>query len=489
MRHFHPFILQKVAEKLNSQLKGEILINAFSNNAQHYALIFEALHLQFIFFEEEIYFQFIGQVSASRLFNPQVKPLYGRQVLEIYTIAMDRVLVFEFDNGQKLVIKCYGRNSNILYLAEGVVQSIFVKKHKNDVNFVLPQNVITEIKYAIENTKSEQIFLKYYPYLNPEFYKKLMLDNNEDNFNELFNEETSFKSVGWGTDFNIHTKHEGNILDDISSYCIEYLKQNTAKRQIEEKIKELKKKLNAKEQYLEANKQAFVRLEGERNWEEIGNIILANATIIDNNSSKIVELIDIYNGNKIDVKINTEISTYENAELYFKKAKAKPIELEILKKKIEAAEVAFYKITEELKQWETAPNKKDIKSLQKKGEVEENLPFRKFDIDGFVVLVGKNADSNDKLLNTYSKKNDIWLHAKDVKGCHVIIKAATKGKVPEMVLLQAASIAAYYSGQKNQEWATVSHTLRQHVRKVKGEGKGKVIMQQEKTLIVKPQLI
>ena len=125
---------------------------------------------------------------------------------------------------------------------------------------------------------------------------------------------------------------------------------------------------------------------------------------------------------------------------------------------------------------------------QKKEEKTEDL-FKKFIIDGFEVLVGRNAKNNDTLTQKYAYKEDLWLHAKDVAGSHVVVKFQAGKKFPKPVIEKAAQLAAWYSKRKNESLCPVTYTLKKHVRKPKGAIAGSVIVEKESVILVKPEEI
>ena len=111
-------------------------------------------------------------------------------------------------------------------------------------------------------------------------------------------------------------------------------------------------------------------------------------------------------------------------------------------------------------------------------------PYLEYLVSGFPVWIGKNARSNDKLLNL-AHKEDLWLHAKSVSGSHVIIRAHQK-KPDKSVLEIAASFAAHQSKAKGSEWVPVIYTLKKYVRKAKNSPPGSVIVQKEQVIMVEP---
>jgi predicted ribosome quality control (RQC) complex YloA/Tae2 family protein len=77
-----------------------------------------------------------------------------------------------------------------------------------------------------------------------------------------------------------------------------------------------------------------------------------------------------------------------------------------------------------------------------------------------------------------SQKNDLWLHAKDVTGSHVIIKK--KGaEFPQAVIQFAANLAAKNSKAKTQQVVSVIAVPRKFVSKPKNAAVGEVSLQKE----------
>jgi predicted ribosome quality control (RQC) complex YloA/Tae2 family protein len=100
----------------------------------------------------------------------------------------------------------------------------------------------------------------------------------------------------------------------------------------------------------------------------------------------------------------------------------------------------------------------------------------------------KNATANDELTLKYGYKEDLWLHAKDVAGSHVLIKYQAGKKFPRDVIERAASLAAYNSKRKTETLCPVTCTLRKYVRKRKGDPAGMVVVEREEVILVEPKL-
>ena len=105
-------------------------------------------------------------------------------------------------------------------------------------------------------------------------------------------------------------------------------------------------------------------------------------------------------------------------------------------------------------------------------------PYRYVSGDGIDILVGKNAVQNDRL-TAEALPEAVWLHAKDMPGSHVIIRA--EGEIPPQTLKQAAMLAAWYSKGRRSSMVPVDYTRRRYVKKPSGAAPGKVIYTHQKT--------
>jgi len=114
------------------------------------------------------------------------------------------------------------------------------------------------------------------------------------------------------------------------------------------------------------------------------------------------------------------------------------------------------------------------------------LPYRAFTgSDGASILVGKGARANDELTFRVARGNDVWLHARDASGAHVILRRAGAGPPPHEALLDAAHLAAWNSQARDEAVIDVMWTERKHVRKLKGGAPGQVTAAGAHNLLVR----
>ena len=248
----------------------------------------------------------------------------------------------------------------------------------------------------------------------------------------------------------------------------------------------------------------LARAESAEDYRIQGELLLANLHTV-TRGQKRVELQNYYSPDleMLSIPLNPEQTPSENAQAYFKKyTKAKrgrsrilqlisdlEAEQEMLRlsvSKLEAAdtlEVLQRLRAEFVRNGYIKPSQRG----RQKQEVSEG-PFRRYtSANGFQIYVGRNSQSNDLLLRQIAKPRDMWLHAKQIHGSHVIIRnPENRQDIPMPTLLQAAQLAAYYSKAHHASHVPVDYTWARYVVKRKGNVAGYVHYTREKTLYVEP---
>ncbi|MBQ3114905.1 MAG: NFACT family protein [Clostridia bacterium] len=230
-----------------------------------------------------------------------------------------------------------------------------------------------------------------------------------------------------------------------------------------------------------------------------GDLLTANLHRIEEKAT-FVTVEDFYNNMKpLTIELKPELSPAKNAQRYYNLyQKCKNAEV-MTKKQIEIANDELYyleSVAEELVRAETETDINEIKDeLISGGYYKENTRGRKkpnvskpmeFEIDGYVLLVGKNNIQNDMLTLKMARSNDLWLHTKNTHGSHGIIK--TNGEMPsDDTIVKGAKIVAYYSKARNSANVPVDYTMVKNVKKPKGAKPGMVIYDNYNTVNVKPE--
>src|SRR6185312_14346509 len=80
--------------------------------------------------------------------------------------------------------------------------------------------------------------------------------------------------------------------------------------------------------------------------------------------------------------------------------------------------------------------------------------------DGYEILVGRGARDNDNLTFKIAKPNDLWLHAADDPGSHVVVRNRSRAEMPQRTIIEAAQLAANYSQAKTDGKVNINYTQR-----------------------------
>jgi len=135
----------------------------------------------------------------------------------------------------------------------------------------------------------------------------------------------------------------------------------------------------------------------------------------------------------------------------------------------------------------TEPGRPGTESRRAGPEYPPGVRLRRYLLDGWEVLLGENATSNDYLTTRVARPDDWWLHVRAATSAHVVIRTGGHPeRVPPAVLREAARITAAHSESKHSSYVPVDYVLRKFVRKPRGSAPGLVTLRGEKTLYVEP---
>jgi predicted ribosome quality control (RQC) complex YloA/Tae2 family protein len=113
-------------------------------------------------------------------------------------------------------------------------------------------------------------------------------------------------------------------------------------------------------------------------------------------------------------------------------------------------------------------------------------PYRTFaGASGARILVGRGAAQNDALTFRVARPHDLWLHARDVTGAHVVVGLAKGEACPPDWLAEAAHLAAHFSDARDERLVDVIYTPRRYLRKPRGSAPGLVIVDREKVFVLR----
>ncbi|MBQ9207884.1 MAG: NFACT family protein [Treponema sp.] len=220
-----------------------------------------------------------------------------------------------------------------------------------------------------------------------------------------------------------------------------------------------------------------------------GDLILAYGYALNGNSN-FLECEDFDTGKKVSIKIDPKKSAQENAAAYYETYKKQTSGLENLDYDIDSAEKSLAELEAQYAKIiaEKNPIKLEqiLRKTQKPRQQEKKAhPGLDFVIDGWQIIVGRDASENDDLLRHTVKGADMWLHVRDYHGGYVFIKNRPGKTVPLEILLAAGNLAVYYSKARKNGSADLYYTQVKHLRRAKNAPKGTVLPTNEKNLFIK----
>jgi len=210
-----------------------------------------------------------------------------------------------------------------------------------------------------------------------------------------------------------------------------------------------------------------------------------------------IELDDIFSQppNVITINLDPSLSPEKNIQRYYKRYRKfeKGIvrierELKEIKTRTTEIDVIITAIgnaqkPDQLKDY--IPETVNLKTAPKRKTARPSGPKRFISSDGYTILVGRSDRENDEITFKIANGRDLWLHARDYPGSHVIVRLPKGVDVPRQTLSQAAMLALKYSKAAKAGKGEVTYCLKKNIRKPKGAAPGKVLVNQEKSIMVR----
>ncbi len=318
-------------------------------------------------------------------------------------------------------------------------------------------------------------------YLQLEFTGKntnaILIDDNEIIIEALrhIDSDSSFRVIRPGMELlaipPFERTEESREIDYIDTYLEKIYTEVQAKKLLELKKQKLSvtaKKSKKLEQLLDKLPNAESLAEQAKLANNYGNLILANLYQIKPYDTKL-KAFD-FEGKEITIKLPKNMKVNRISDHFFnlaKRAKSKAknvhIEEENLQSKKDFYDNIYYALERAKEPYELellVP--KRAKSQRKKEKLREGELFW---IEDYKVLVGRNSNENQKLLEI-AKANDLWMHIRDVPSSHVIIRT-DKQNLPDSVIQAAAKLCVDFS-VKNPGDYEVDYTKRKFVKVQEG---------------------
>lgn len=521
--HTNYYFLKKLVPVLKERIIGLKLMEAFSQDKDELVIGFAAArgvkrNYKEYFIKAEVSPTFAGLFFSKEFRRAKknsislIEEVYEQVVEDVCMLENDRSFYIQLSCNYILLFKLHGNRSNILLLQNEEVIFIFNQKLAIDNSITIPsleKHLIQDFThFEFVNGDVRKVFPTFgklvMEYLDNELSNKTLEQKWQVIGQLLYHFDSSnYYIVKFNSAIHLTLFPIGEVLETYTdpieaanAYYVRFSRMSSIEREKMDSLRLLVKRKKQTTAYLKANYERLEGLDNGTKKEEIGHILMANLHQIPERISEII-LEDFYRQKPIKIKLKDTISAQKNAEYYYRKAKNEKIEVDKLIENIEVKENDLLKIEEHIGVIEKATNLKELRSYLKSHQLTDASTdedsstslFKKFVANGFEIWVGKNAKNNDLLTQRFAFKEDLWLHARDTTGSHVLIKYKAGQKFPTNVIESAASIAAYFSKRKTEKLVPVIVTTKKFVRKIKGMPEGKVKVEKEDVILVEPKLL
>ena len=248
---------------------------------------------------------------------------------------------------------------------------------------------------------------------------------------------------------------------------------------------------------LNALQEALLHAEDAEGQRMLADTIMANLYQLHKGQTS-AELVNIYDGNTVTIKLNPILSPSDNAQAYYKKYNKYKRAQSELRQQIEATESMITYLASLDASLLTATTKNEIKEIRqemvtaglireigkkKKTSLQKSQPLHLKLREGVDLYIGKNNKQNDYVTFTVGGPRDLWLHTKDIPGSHVIMKA-TSPTAADIAL--AVELAAYFSKARSGSNVPVDCVERRYVKKPASAKPGFVIFTNQRTYYATP---
>jgi len=515
--HLNYHFLQYLCPELKKAFLGKKIIACFSQNKDELILetedIEESRFIRAHFLPPQIYLSFPENFQRAKRNSINLfKELIGDEIIGCEVLSFERAFYFNLSSGKILLFKLHANRSNVLLYEEDGTNPIKFFRNGISEDRDLDWNSLNK-SYTLNWESFEELegnASKFLPtlgaiprnWLKERGYPETDLKTKWELIQELLDmlETPHFSLVEKNGEIHLSLLPEENPVKSFSNpiqainelFYLALVRGNFEKDK-NTLLKKYQEQLKRTNSYIQKSSQKLEELRNSPPPSQLADVIMANLHVFQDGRLE-AELMDFYSGENIQVTLKPSQKPQDHAASLYRKSKNRKLEWDQLDKtiasKITQAESLESKI-EELTAVEDFRALKTYKKSYGEDKVLQKdaviLPFKTFEFEGFPIWVGKSAQANDDMLRGYTKKDDIWLHARMVPGSHVLIKTSGLKSIPASVLETAASLAAFYSKNKNESLAPVIHTEAKYVRKVKGSPAGSVMVEKEKVLMVTPK--
>ena len=515
-------------QKINQPFEQELVLQIRSNRKSHKLLL--SAHPVF------------GrvQLTDTTFENPAVpntfimvmrKYLQGAVIEAIQQVENDRILEISVSNKNEigdsvavtLVIEIMGKHSNIILLDKASGKIIEAIKHvgfsQNSYRTILPGSTyiappqtgslnpftvgdekLFEILHTedLESKRLQQIFQGLGRDTATELSGRLTADKLKT-FRAFFASPTqpSLTEKSFSALLFSDSKTQMSTLSELlDTFYKDKAERDRVNQQASELIRRVENELEKNRKKLGKQEEELLATENAEEFRQKGELLTTFLHQVPNDQDQ-VELDNYYTGEKIIISLDKALTPNQNAQRYFKRYQKLKEAVKHLTSLIEETRttilylesvetaLAQASLTEIAEIREELIQTGFIRRRQREKIQKRQKPEKYLATDGqTIILVGRNNLQNDELTFKMAKKDELWFHAKDIPGSHVVITGNLQPS--DEVKTDAAELAAYFSKARLSNLVQVDMIEIKKLNKPTGGKPGFVTYIGQKTLRVTP---
>ena len=515
-------------QKINQPFEQELVLQIRSNRQSHKLLL--SAHSVF------------GrvQLTETTFENPAVpntfimvmrKYLQGAVIEAIQQVENDRILEISVSNKNEigdsvavtLIIEIMGKHSNIILLDKASGKIIEAIKHvgfsQNSYRTILPGSTyVTPPQTSSLNpftVGDEKLFeILHTENLEPKRLQQIFQGLGRDTATELSSRLTADKLKTFRAFFASPTqpslteksfsallfsdsKTQMSTLSELlDTFYKDKAERDRVNQQASELIRRVENELEKNRKKLGKQEEELLATENAEEFRQKGELLTTFLHQVPNDQDQ-VELDNYYTGEKIIISLDKALTPNQNAQRYFKRYQKLKEAVKHLTSLIEETRttilylesvetaLAQASLTEIAEIREELIQTGFIRRRQREKIQKRQKPEKYLASDGqTIILVGRNNLQNDELTFKMAKKDELWFHAKDIPGSHVIITGNLQPS--DEVKTDAAELAAYFSKGRLSNLVQVDMIETKKLNKPTGGKPGFVTYTGQKTLRVTP---
>ena len=516
-------------QKINQPFEQELVLQIRSNRQSHRLLlsahpVFGRIQLTQTTFE--------NPAQPSTFIMVLRKYLQGALIESIEQVENDRIVEITVSNKNEigdhiqatLIIEIMGKHSNILLVDKSSHKILEVIKHvgfsQNSYRTLLPGSTyiappsteslnpftikdekLFEILQTQETTaKNLQSLFQGLGHDTANELERILVSDKLSTFRNFFNQETkpcltetSFSPVPFA---NQAGEPFASLSDLLDTYYKDKAERDRVKQQASELIRRVENELQKNRHKLKKQEKELLATDNAEEFRQKGELLTTFLHQVPNDQDQVI-LDNYYTNQPITIALDKALTPNQNAQRYFKRyqklkeavkyltdlieeTKATILYLESVETVLNQAgleEIA--EIREELIQTGFI-RRRQREKIQKRKKPEQYLAS-----DGkTIIYVGRNNLQNEELTFKMARKEELWFHAKDIPGSHVVISGNLNPS--DEVKTDAAELAAYFSQGRLSNLVPVDMIEVKKLNKPTGGKPGFVTYTGQKTLRVTP---